>query len=129
MRRMDEDRAAVEERYRRYLAYCNERRFAELGEFVAADVRVGGERVGLRRYGDGLAGVVRMFPDFHWTLERLVVEGEWMSARLTDTGTARDGRRIAIQEFALYRLSEGRISEAWGDLDRWRLEAAPDTGR
>lgn len=116
-----------EARYLRYLACCNERRFGDLREFVRPDVRVNGAEVGVQAYGDGLAGVVELFPDFRWRLERLLVDGGWMSARLTDTGTARDGRRIRIQEFALYRLDGDRIAEAWGDLDRWRLEAAPDT--
>jgi predicted ester cyclase len=115
-----------EARYRRYLACCNERRFGDLGEFVRADVRVNGEAMGLRGYAEGLAGVVELFPDFRWRLERLLVDGGWMSARLTDTGTAPDGRRLRIQEFALYRLDGDRIAEAWGDLDRWRLAAAPD---
>lgn len=116
-----------EDRYLRYLACCNERRFDGLGEFVRPDVRVNGDEAGLRRYAEGLAGVVELFPDFHWRLEHLLVEGAWMSAHLTDTGTAPDGRRIRIQEFALYRLDDDRVAEAWGDLDRWRLAAAPDS--
>lgn len=118
-----------EDRYRRYLAACNERRFGDLGEFVHDAVVVDDERVGVRGYAEGLAGVVELFPDFEWRLERLLIEPGWMSARLTDTGTAKDGRRIRIQEFAMYRLDgDDRILGAWGDLDRWRLEAAPDLG-
>jgi predicted ester cyclase len=50
----------------------------------------------------------------------VLVEGEWMSARLVDTYTAGDGPR-ALQEFAFYRVSGGRIVQVWGDLDRDRL--------
>lgn len=131
MRGMDaapaDDRVAVEKRYRHYLDRCNEHRFDELAAFVASDVRVNGVRVGILEYGAGLAGVIDLFPDFHWTLEELVVDGDRVAARLTDTGTsAADGRRIRIQEFAHYRLAAGVIAEVWGDLDRWRLEAAPE---
>ena len=133
MRGMDaepaDDRAAVEERYRHYLDRCNEHCFGELDAFVAPDVHVNGVRVGIHEYGAGLAGVVELFPDFRWTLEELVVEGDRIAARLTDTATSADGeRRIRIQEFAQYRLAGGLIVEAWGDLDRWRLDAAPDAG-
>ena len=125
---MDADRTRLEERYREYLSRCNERRFAELDVFVDQDVVVNGETVGIRAYGDGLAEIVQAFPDFHWEIEHLVVEDGWLSAHLTDTGTSRRGRRIRIQEFALYQFAGDRIAAVWGDLDRWRLDAAPDVG-
>jgi predicted ester cyclase len=118
--------ARLKERYRRYLARCNDHRFQELDEFVAPDAVVNGERVGLRGYIEGLAELTEVFPDFHWEIEHLLVEDGWLSAHLTDTATRRDGRRIRIQEFALYRFDADRIAAAWGDLDRWRLDAAPD---
>jgi predicted ester cyclase len=116
----------LKERYQRYLACCNEHRFEDLGDFVASDAGVNGEAVGLSGYVSGLVEVVQAFPDFHWEIEHLVVEQDWLGAHLTDTGTALDGRRIRIQEFALYRFAGDRIAAAWGDLDRWRLDAAPD---
>ena len=44
-----------------------------------------------------------------------------MSARLVDTGTTRDGRSITLQEFAVYRIEDGRIAAVWGDLEPRRL--------
>jgi predicted ester cyclase len=55
--------------YRRYLRRCNEYRFEELGEFVAAEVEV----------------------------------------------------NDAPSDLAMYRLEEGRIAAAWGDLVPERL--------
>jgi len=133
------DRELIEQRYRRYLDRCNAHRFDDLAAFVADDVEVNGVPTGRRQYGRGLAEVTDAFPDFHWELRHLIVEGDWMSAHLEDTGTARDGRAIVLQEFALYRLAAGRIAAGriaagriaavWGDLDRWRLEAAPPSAR
>jgi predicted ester cyclase len=125
---MDADHARMQGRYRQYLTRCNEHRFEELGEFLAPDAAVNGESVGLRGYIDGLAELTETYPDFHWEIEHLVVEEGWLSAHLTDTATDRDGRRICIQEFALYRFDDDRIAATWGDLDRWRLDAAPDAG-
>jgi predicted ester cyclase len=71
--------------YRRYLKRCNERRFDELGEFVADDVN--GPTEGLIRYVAGLRAVVEAFPDYQWELQRLLVDGQWLAARLYGTGT------------------------------------------
>jgi predicted ester cyclase len=112
--------------YERYIARCNQYRFDELGEFVDADVRVHGPEGtrGLGPYVAGLRAVVDAFPDFHWRLEHLLVDGEWLSARLTDTGThtgtfldiPATGQSVSVQELAVYRLADGRIVECWGDL-------------
>jgi predicted ester cyclase len=117
MRVVGDDRAALHELYARYLQRCNEHRFAELGEFVADDVEVNGTATGLQGYVDGLQSIVDTYPDFHWDLQRLLVDGSWLSARLIDTGSTRGGPSITVQEFAMYRIDHGRIAAAWGDLD------------
>jgi predicted ester cyclase len=71
--------------YERYLQRCNEHRFDELGEFVAADVRVNDRPQGLEQYVAGLRAMVSAFPDYRWNLRRLFVEGPWLSAYFTDT--------------------------------------------
>ncbi len=123
---MDCDRTQLESFYRRYLQRCNEHRFAERGEFVAEDVEVNGTVQGLRRYADGLSAVVEAYPDYHWDLRHLLVDGCWLSAHLVDTGATPDGRSVRTQEFAIYRVDGGRIAEVWGDLDRRRLGDVDD---
>jgi predicted ester cyclase len=121
---METDRAELTAFYRRYNERCNAHRFEELGEFVAADVRVNDSAVGLAGYIAGLRAVVEAFPDYHWDLRRLLVDGSWLSAQLsntgTHTGTFRDVpatvRMIATTELALYRTEGGKIVESWGDL-------------
>ena len=118
---MGDDRAELHALYARYLQRCNEHRFSELAEFVADDVEVNDAAMGLAGYGDGLQTVVDTFPDFHWELRHLLVEGCWLSARLVDTGTTSDGCSITLQEFAMYRIEHGRIAAVWGDLEPRRL--------
>jgi predicted ester cyclase len=118
---MGDDRAELHAFYARYLQRCNEHRFSELAEFVADDVEVNDAAIGLAGYGDGLQTVIDTFPDFHWELRHLLVEGCWLSARLIDTGTTSDGRSVTLQEFAMYRIEHGRIAAVWGDLERRRL--------
>jgi predicted ester cyclase len=118
-----DDRGEPEAFYRRYLQRCNEHRFGELGEFVDENVEVNGEVHGLRRYAEGLGAVVEAFPDFHWDLRHLLVDGCWLSARLVDTATTAAGRPVMVRELAMYRIAGGRIVEVWGDLDHTRVAA------
>lgn len=118
---MNCERTELEKLYRRYLQRCNEHRFGELGEFVHRDVEVNGAALGLRAYGEGLAGVIQTVPDYHWDLRHLLIDGCWLSAHLTGTGATPGGRPVSMPEFAIYRVTAGRIAEVWGDLDRTRL--------
>ena len=119
------DRDELEAFYRRYNACCNAHEFDRLGEFVAPDVRVDGEMKGLPAYARELAGWVEAFPDFRWEVQRLFVDGSWLSAHFIDTGThagpfldvPATGRSVRTQEFAVYRFDADRIVEVWGTVD------------
>ncbi len=121
---MTSERAERIDFYRRYIDCCNQHRFEELGEFVAEDVRGGDGKEGLESYIAGCQAVVDAFPDYHWDLQQVLVDGDWLAARLVDTGThsgtfrgvPATGRVITVQELAVYRLENGRIAEGWGDL-------------
>ncbi|SIS08974.1 ester cyclase [Williamsia sterculiae] len=111
-------------RYREYITTCNERRFSDLGDFVADDVVVADGPVGLSAYTQGLRDVVAGFPDYHWEIEDIIVEGSLISARLTDTGTHTGlfrgveptHQRVNVQELAMYTLADDKIVRCWGDL-------------
>jgi predicted ester cyclase len=115
--------------YRRYMDACNAHEFDRLGEFVAADVRVNGEVQGLESYVAGLREVVRGFPDYHWDLRHLFVDGDRIAAHFIDTGTHRGpafgvpatGRAVRTQEFAVYHLADGLIAEVWVAADNLSL--------
>jgi predicted ester cyclase len=119
---MELERDELLDLYRRYLERCNEHRFDELGEYVADDVN--GPREGLSRYIAGLRAVVEGFPDYRWDLQRLLVDGQWLAARLSGTrthtgsfrGVAATDRAIRTQELVIYRVADGKIVECWGDL-------------
>ena len=115
------------DRYRRYNALCNAHDFGGLGEFVAEDIRVNDEPTGLAAYAAGLTEVVAAFPDYHWRIRHLVVNGPLVAAHFTDTGThsgapflgvAATGRSVQIDEFAVYAWRGGLITEVWVASDR-----------
>jgi predicted ester cyclase len=119
---MEQTRGDLQALYDRYLQRCNEHRFDELGEFVSENVN--GAAEGLGRYVAGLRAVVAGFPDYQWQLHRLLVDGVWLAAVLTGTGThtgtfrgiEATGRVLRTQELVVYRTEEGKIAECWGDL-------------
>lgn len=110
--------------YERYLACCNGHRVEELRELVSEHVSGSGPVDGLDAYLDGVRAVLTAFPDYHWALQDLVVEGEMVAARLVGRGThtgpfgsiAPTGRTVSSQELVMYRITEGRIVSCWGDL-------------
>ena len=118
--RVDHD--ALVDLYGRYIGTCNQHRFRELGAFVHDDV--GGDVPGLAAYVAGLEQVVSAFPDYHWEIEHVLVDGDHLAARLTATGThtgtfrgiEATGRRLTTMELAMYRWYDGRIAHCWGDL-------------
>ncbi|MFI7589175.1 ester cyclase [Spongisporangium articulatum] len=124
----DEDLAGF---YERYLRTCNEHRFDDLGAFVADDVEVDDEPVGLAVYVDGLRALVEGFPDYRWHLRHLLVDGDLVSAHFEDTGRhlgqlrhlgprwrlPATGRPVRVQEFAVYRVRDGQIRQVWARGD------------
>jgi predicted ester cyclase len=115
--------------YRGYNACCNAHEFDRLGEFVASEVQVTGEIQGLQNYIRDLEAVIQAFPDYHWDLKHLLVDGEWLAAHFIDTGThagtfldvPATGRKVSTQEFAHYRVAGGRIVEVWVTADNLGL--------
>jgi steroid delta-isomerase-like uncharacterized protein len=65
------------------------------------------------------------FPDWHEEVDDVVAEGDKVVIRFTSTGTQRGefqgiaptGRKVRIQEMAIFRLSHGKIVEQWGMPD------------
>jgi predicted ester cyclase len=115
--------------YRHYLAACNAHAFDRLQTFVAGDVWVNDRPLGLTAYVAGLRAVVRAFPDYHWELRSLLIEGDSIAAHFTDTGThlgeflgvAPTGRTVTTSEFAVYRLARDRIAQVWVTADNLTL--------
>ena len=65
------------------------------------------------------------FPDWHWEIRHLVVDGDNIAVHFTVTGTHRGafqgieatGRRVTISEFTLYRVEDGKFAEVWDLTD------------
>jgi predicted ester cyclase len=112
--------------YRDYLACLNERRWGDLGHFVADDVSYNGESVGLSGYRSMLEADTRAIPDLRFVAEILLADGDVVSCRLRfDCTPEREflgfeprGRRISFVEHVFYRFADRRIAEVWSLIDK-----------
>ena len=86
---------------------------------------VGPEWKGVKGIEDEVASHRRSFPDWHEKVDDIVAEGDEVVIRFTSTGTqlgefqgmVPTGRKVRIQEMAIFRLSHGKIVEQWGMPD------------
>ncbi|HEY0813806.1 MAG TPA: ester cyclase [Pseudonocardia sp.] len=115
----------VGERYRRYLACLNERRFEDLSQFAHDPVTHNGRRLSIGEFANLLRRDVEEIPDLHYAIERLVVQRDQVACRIrfdctpvaSFRGLPPTGRPISFVEHVFYRFDEGRIAEIWSLID------------
>jgi C-1 hydroxylase len=125
---LEENKAAV----RRGIEAFNGRDFSGLDEFVAADVVDHYHDLrGLEQYRQFVSMLLRVFPDFHETVEDIIAEGDRVWFRFSATAThlgefrgrlpgsgmrvrvAPTGNKIRGEGVIIYRLEDGKIAEIW----------------
>ena len=117
--------------YRDYLACLNERRWDELGRFVADDVLYNGERVGLDGYRAMLEADTRAIPDLQFVPQILIADDHAVSCRLLFECTPQQpflgfeptGGRVSFSEHVFYRFEDRRIAEVWSLIDKESIRA------
>jgi predicted SnoaL-like aldol condensation-catalyzing enzyme len=70
---------------------------------------------------DGLKRAVeaqfKAFPDLHTTLEDIIAEGNKVVVRCIDHFTRQDGVQVSIPWIEIIRLENGKLAEAWAEMD------------
>jgi predicted ester cyclase len=115
-----------------YLSTCNAHELTRLGVWVAVDVRVDDEAIGLAEWIRRLRAVVRGFPDFRWEARRVLVDGDLVAATVDGTGThggnylgiAPTHRVVRTTSMDTYRVEKGLIRDIWVRTDPAALLAA-----
>jgi steroid delta-isomerase-like uncharacterized protein len=102
---------------------------AEIDETWAANVvfhsGVGKEIGGLRDFKQFFSAYYDAFPDIHWTLDDMVVEGDKVAVRWTLTGTHKGefmgiphtDKKVTMWGIEIDRIAEGKFVESWVRLD------------
>ena len=108
----------------------NRGNYAALDELLAEQTQehqagLHADREGLKRDIQFLRGA---FPDFHLTIEEMLVDGERVWVRSTARGTnlgpfmgPPTGRPIEVTVFDECRVQNGRVVEHWGVPDRFTI--------
>jgi predicted ester cyclase len=71
------------------------------------------------------APLIAAFPDWHWEMRHIVIDGDDMVVHFTVTGTHRGsfqgieatGRSVSIAEFTMYHLVDGKFANVWDVVD------------
>jgi len=71
------------------------------------------------------APLVSAFPDWHWEMRNLTVDGEFLALHFKVSGTHQGafqgvgatGRAISTSQFTLYRVVNGKFAEVWDLMD------------
>ena len=111
--------------YLSYLEYCNEHDFDRMASFYASTIKVNEVRMDPSAVRAQFAPLFSAFPDWHWEMRHLVVDGDYIALHFTVTGTHRGsfqgikatGRRVTTVEFTLYRLEDDKFAEVWDLTD------------
>jgi len=80
---------------------------------------------GLKDVKQSMSEYFNAFPDIHYTLDDIVVEGDKAAARCTVTGTHKGefmgipptNKKVKVQAIAIDRVVGGKIVEEWGMSD------------
>lgn len=112
-----------------FLDACNRHDLDAIRSFLAPAVRRAHLPSGADAWIDDLAELFRAFPDWRWRRIQVIVEDDRLAAHVRASGThvgefrgiAPTRRHVNVAEFAMYRVTQGRIAEFSGTADHVEL--------
>lgn len=112
--------------YRDYLACLNERRWDDLGRFVAEEVVYNGAGVGLSGYRAMLQADTEAIPDLEFIPDILLADDRVVSCRLFFQCTPQQaflgfeptGGRLSFPEHVFYAFDNRQIVQVWSVIDK-----------
>jgi predicted ester cyclase len=118
----------MREWYAEYLDACNRHDLDAIRAFVDPAVRRAHRPGGADAWITDVADLFHAFPDWRWRRIQLVIEEDRIAAHLRASGThlgvfrgiSPTRRHVNVAEFAMYRVTGGRITEfsgTTGDLE------------
>ncbi|MBK5265136.1 MAG: ester cyclase [Alphaproteobacteria bacterium] len=122
--------------YLSYHEHCNGHDSKGMSSFYTSPIKVNGVTMDPAAVAAQFPSLFSAFPDWHWEIQNLVADDDYVVGRFTGTGTHRadfqgiaaTGRRVTVSEFTLYRVQNGKFSEVW-DLAVDGASGFPDAVR
>lgn len=120
--------------YRYFDEVVNKQKIELLNEIYAQDylyksLANGYERRGIKPHYDFLVYLFKAFPDIHFSVDQIVVEGDKIAVQTTAKGThkaefigyAASNNKISVTEIFFYTVKDGIIIESKNLLDEFNL--------
>lgn len=117
---------------RRYFDMFNSGHLEQLHEILAQDYgdRLEGQSAGIDVIRSYLEGLKASFPDFTWTIEQIIAEGDRVAVMNRVTGThlhdfgnmKASGNKVDFKAFQIYRIANGKLAEHWKVADFTKFE-------
>jgi steroid delta-isomerase-like uncharacterized protein len=124
-----EQRKAVARRV--FLEIFNQGKFEVANEIYAKDfVNHGLTRdIGLKEDQDAARGWRSAFPDLHMTVDKVLVDGEFVTVLWSGGGTntgegnglPATGKKLNGRGITIWRISGGKIREEWSEFDQLQI--------
>lgn len=128
------DRAAVAQAYlvvsRIYEEVFNTGELGQVNTLIAAEYidhnPIGpGGKSGIEGFKQTVRALRFAFPDLHFTVEEMIVDGDKVVTRTTMQGTHKNSfmrvdptnKQVTVTGFDIYRIADGVVAERWGTLD------------
>jgi len=113
---------------RRYYEAMNKKDLKVISELTASDIVLHGsldEIRGLEELIKYIEGVLKAFPDAHFTIDDIIVEGDKVAFRWTFTGTHKGefkgmpptNKKVTVWGIEIDRVVGGKIVETWARAD------------
>ena len=132
--RMTGDRATISRAYsvvtRIYEEVFNMGKLEQADTLIAAEyidhnpIGLGGES-GIEGFKQTVRALRFAFPDLHFKVEQMIVNGDQVVTRTTMQGTHKNsfmgvdptGKQVTVSGFDIFRVADGVVAERWGTLD------------
>jgi steroid delta-isomerase-like uncharacterized protein len=112
---------------RRYFEMFNSGDLSQLAAIVSKDYgdKLEGQSSGIQVIRNYLEGLKASFPDFTWTIEQIIGEGDRVAVMNRVSGTHMNdfgnikatGNRVSFAAFQFYRIADGKLAEHWEVAD------------
>ncbi|HEY40961.1 MAG TPA: ester cyclase [Dehalococcoidia bacterium] len=111
----------------RWIEELNRQNWAAINEFIAANfIGHNPERETHRQdMEESFTRFYKAFPDYLWTIDDMVAEGEKVAVRMTGVGThkgeyagaAPTEKQVKLADIGIFRIAGGKIVEDWAQRD------------
>jgi len=112
---------------RRWIENLNKQNWAAISEFLASNFIGHNPEREIHREDmkESFTRFYKAFPDYLWTIDDMVAEGDRVAVRMTGLGThkgeyagaAPTGKQVKLADIGIFRITGGKIVEDWAQRD------------